>query len=851
MKIKRHLVQIYLLGMLLLVASAGRGHAQVLLGGQGLGVNSNGFGFSVSGATNLAVVVEATTNLTTPLLTFWTPMATNTLSNGFFFFSDPQWTNYARRFYRLTGTNAFAIFTASPAGGPVPLNVQFNTPNFDSLGNPITSWNWNFGDGATSTAQNPSHIYTSLGALNPGFVATNNLGVAMIGAGPQISTLAFAVFTANSTNGATPFAVQFNSPNVDSLGNPITSWDWNFGDGATSTAQNPSHVYTNLGVFNPGFVATNSLGIEVIGSGPQIVAFSFLTATNNGVTAITGYVGKPAGVLTIPAAINGLPVTGISGSAFSGCAGVTSVTIPNTVTGIGLRAFYDCSRLTNVIIPDSVTDIGDYAFSSCGSLSNVVIGNSVTNLGNFAFAFCFGLAGITIPNGVTGIGADAFGYCTGLTSVTIPDSVTCLGDFAFGSCANLTNVVMGSGVTNIGNFAFAFCANLAGVAIPGNVASMGNSAFVACSNLASATVDSGNVGDFAFSSCGSLGSVGFGNDVTNIGNFALAYCPSLTGITIPAQVGSIGVDAFVSCVNLASATINGGSIGDYAFSSCVSLSNVVFGNGVTNIGVGAFAGCSNLTNVTIPGTVSDIGGGAFSSCANLTQVTIGGGVNQPRRRRVFRQLQPPGGLFSGQRAHIFGRRRAFQRRECGRGKNLLPAWNRRLEPAGADRRWKFWGEDKSVWIRCQLQQQPVRHRGSLHEPEPARLAPDGDQSGFVLFRGCTMDEFSRPVLPPPGLRFRRFAGGVVGSGDPNRRRALWRAIESIRLYHHRCRQYPGGRRGLHKSGERHVGSVVLRFADQRFLLFQRPRLDELSGTLLPHQLPVGRSSLRKLTAGTK
>jgi hypothetical protein len=187
---------------------------------------------------------------------------------------------------------------------------------------------------------------------------------------------------------------------------------------------------------------------------------------------------------------------------------------------------------------------------------------------------------------------------------------------------------MGNGVTNLGNFAFAFCGNLAGVTIPGNVASMGNSAFVACSNLTSATVDSGNVGDLAFSACGSLSSVAFGNGVTNIGNLAFAYCPGLTGITIPAQVGSVGVDAFASCVNLASATINGGTIGDYAFSSCGSLSSVVFGNGVTNIGVGAFAGCSNLTNVMIPGTVSDIGGGAFSSCANLAQVTIGDGVNR-------------------------------------------------------------------------------------------------------------------------------------------------------------------------------------------------------------------------------
>ncbi|HLX96617.1 MAG TPA: leucine-rich repeat protein [Verrucomicrobiae bacterium] len=628
MKIKQHLVQIYLLGTLLSAASTGWAHAQVLLGSQGLGADTNGFGFSVSGATNVSVVVEAATNLTTPLPAFWMPLATNTLSNGFFYFSDPQWTNYSRRFYRVTGTNAFGVFTVSPASGTVPLTVQFNSRNFDSLGNPITSWNWNFGDGATSSAQNPSHVYTNIGAFNPGFVATNNLGVAMTGSGPQISALSTAAFTANFTNGATPFAVQFNSPNVDSLGFAITSWNWNFGDGATSSAQNPSHIYTNIGAFNPGFVATNSFKIRVIGSGPQIVVFSFLTATNNGVTAITGFVGKPAGVLTIPAAINGLPVTSIGESAFSGCAGVTSVTIPNTVTGIGLRAFYDCPGLTNVIIPDSVTGIGDYAFSSCGRLSNVVIGNGVTNLGNFVFAFCPSLAGITIPNGVTGIGTEAFGCCTGLTSVTIPDSVTCLGDFAFGSCVNLTNVVIGNGVTNLGNFAFAFCDNLTGVVIPGNVASIGSSAFVSCSNLASATVDGSNVGDFAFSSCGSLGSVVFGNGVTNLGNFAFAYCSSLTGIIIPGQVGSVGVDAFASCGNLASATIDGGNIGDYAFSSCGSLSSVVFGSGVTNIGVGAFAGCSNLTNVTIPGTVSDIGGGAFSSCANLAQVTIGDGVNR-------------------------------------------------------------------------------------------------------------------------------------------------------------------------------------------------------------------------------
>jgi PKD repeat protein/uncharacterized protein YejL (UPF0352 family) len=627
MKIKSHLVRLGLVGTLLSAAFPDPIFAQVL---QGPGVNSNGFGFTVSSATNLTVVVEATTNLTSSLLTFWTPLATNTLTNGFFYFSDPGWTSYPRRFYRTSDTNAFASFTAGPVIGAMPLAVQFRSPDFDSLGNTITSWNWNFGDGATSAAQNPTHTYANLGVFQPGLTATNNRGSAVTGYGPQITTLTFALFTASLTNGPIPMAVQFNSPNVDNLGNPITSWTWKFGDSATSAAQNPAHTYANLGAFIPVLAAVNNHGGVVVCFGPpQIVAFTLLTATNNGVVTITGFAGKPAGALTIPGTINGLPVTGIGESAFSGCAGVTGVTIPNTVTSIGTsafagcvnvnavtipgtvtsigeRGFYFCPRLYSVTIPNSVVSIGDYAFASCPGLSNVVLGNGVTNIPGFAFAFDTSLAGITIPNNVTGIGTNAFGYCSGLTSVTIPDSVTSIGDFAFNSCGGLNSVAIGAGVTHLGNFAFNFCTNLTGITIPGNVSSIGNSAFALCSTLASATIDSGDIGDFAFSSCASLSNVVIGSDVTNLGNFAFAFNPGLTGLTVPTNVTAIGVGAFSSCSNLASVTINGGSIGDYAFSSCVNLSSVVLGNGVTNIGVGAFAGCSHLTNLTVPGSVTYI-----------------------------------------------------------------------------------------------------------------------------------------------------------------------------------------------------------------------------------------------------
>lgn len=59
---------------------------------------TNGFGFTVKGASNMVVVVEAATNLMGDI---WKVIQTNTLTNGSFLFSDPQATNYSRRFYRL------------------------------------------------------------------------------------------------------------------------------------------------------------------------------------------------------------------------------------------------------------------------------------------------------------------------------------------------------------------------------------------------------------------------------------------------------------------------------------------------------------------------------------------------------------------------------------------------------------------------------------------------------------------------------------------------------------------------------------------------------------------------------
>jgi sugar lactone lactonase YvrE len=70
----------------------------ILLNDGGFGVRSNPFGFNINWASGMTVVVEASPSLTNPT---WYPLGTNTLTSGSSYFSDPQWTNYPSRFYRI------------------------------------------------------------------------------------------------------------------------------------------------------------------------------------------------------------------------------------------------------------------------------------------------------------------------------------------------------------------------------------------------------------------------------------------------------------------------------------------------------------------------------------------------------------------------------------------------------------------------------------------------------------------------------------------------------------------------------------------------------------------------------
>jgi hypothetical protein len=291
---------------------------------------------------------------------------------------------------------------------------------------------------------------------------------------------------------------------------------------------------------------------------------------------------------------------------FSGCTGITSITIPGSVTTIRYSAFEDCTGLTSVTIPGSVTNIGGYAFSDCT-----------------------GLTSITISEGVTEIGEDAFKGCTGsIASVTIPGSVTKIGVAAFHSCTGLKSVTISNGVKEIGSYAFIYCSDLISATIPGSVNRIGGYAFDACTSLVSITIPGSvtKIECYTFTNCTGLKSVTISDGVTEIENYdAFRGCTALTSITIPGSVTKIGQGAFGSCTGLTSVTISEGvtSIGG-AFSSCTGLKSVTIPRSVTELD-GAFGGCTGLASVMIFGSV--IGRNTFWGCTGLTSVTIFGNVS--------------------------------------------------------------------------------------------------------------------------------------------------------------------------------------------------------------------------------
>jgi len=153
--------------------------------------------------------------------------------------------------------NPFAVeaqFSATPTEGTFPLIVLFND---NSIG-PITSWLWDFGDGNVSTNQNPSHTYITEGKFTIKLKISNEQESDSLTKADLINIIdpdrLTADFLMDTIRGGAPLVVNFTDV---SIGN-VVNWFWEFGDGETSTLQNPTHTFYNPGNYNIQLIVSNN-----------------------------------------------------------------------------------------------------------------------------------------------------------------------------------------------------------------------------------------------------------------------------------------------------------------------------------------------------------------------------------------------------------------------------------------------------------------------------------------------------------------------------------------------------------------------------------------------------------------
>ncbi len=192
-----------------------------------------------------------------------------------------------------------ASFSYSPASPKTGQLVQFT----DTTSGSPTFWLWRFGDGRTSAAQNPSHLYKAAGSytvtLSTGSITgperesrTITVTAAPPPASPQSSSFTFS--PASPAPGQT---VQF----TDTSGGPPTSWHWNFNDGSTSTVQNPNHTFTAAGTYNVTLVVSNTYGSNSISN-------NIIVGSGDG--SIGTYWVSPTGTATWAKAKSATPLSG-------------------------------------------------------------------------------------------------------------------------------------------------------------------------------------------------------------------------------------------------------------------------------------------------------------------------------------------------------------------------------------------------------------------------------------------------------------------------------------------------------------------------------------------------------------
>jgi len=166
-------------------------------------------------------------------------------------------------------------FRTNASLGNAPLAVQFNDTSKYATG-----WSWTFGDGGTSTEQNPVHNYSKAGTYNATLKASNENGSSSSTTTILAKQLPEASFRTNISLGNAPLSVQFNDTSKYA-----TNWNWVFGNGDTSTEQNPVYTYLQAGNYTVTLEAINENGSS---SSTTLILAKLLPKANFSMNATNG-----------------------------------------------------------------------------------------------------------------------------------------------------------------------------------------------------------------------------------------------------------------------------------------------------------------------------------------------------------------------------------------------------------------------------------------------------------------------------------------------------------------------------------------------------------------------------------
>lgn len=274
-----------------------------------------------------------------------------------------------------------ANFSGTPTSGCGSVNVAFT----DQSTGPVTGWSWDFGDGTGSSSQNPSHTYGTPGTYAVSLTVSSSscqstetkTGFVTVQATPV------ADFSGSPVSGTAPLAVTFTDL---SSGGP-SSWSWNFGDGGSSAAQNPSHNYTSAGTYTVTLTASNGCGsdiatktnyITVTQPTVDIMHVASIAVTREakgpnvnglGTVTIVNQNGQPVANATVSVLVTG--PTGGTGSAATNGSGVVSFQSSKTKNPSGEW----CFEVTNVTHASNTYDeLSNVVTKACES--GPVFGNS-------------------------------------------------------------------------------------------------------------------------------------------------------------------------------------------------------------------------------------------------------------------------------------------------------------------------------------------------------------------------------------------------------------------------------------------------------------------------------------------